>query len=254
MILSGTYMFPLYGIHYFATHPSLWAFYVTVIIPQLVFIFLIYTLTYVLLYPIQAFFAVIFSGPAGLITVWFTVLQQAGFISTFLCATLLMPEIQKVAFDAVLSRECQDDVVLLGKLRRIVKVPFLIKFGHTVLAVPSMIILPFIIFRGFIFILIGSIPILGPFIVSIIQAPTKGLQSHSRYFVLKGFDDRQIKALYRENTGQYMGFGLVANILESIPFLNIFFMFTNTIGAALWAVSIEKNLKKKSGKIILNQE
>jgi hypothetical protein len=31
-------------------------------------------------------------------------------------------------------------------------------------------------------------------------------------------------------------------LLEMIPFLGIFFTFTNTVGAALWAADLEKNL------------
>lgn len=34
-------------------------------------------------------------------------------------------------------------------------------------------------------------------------------------------------------------FGTVATLLEMVPFLNIFFSFTNAVGAALWAADIE---------------
>jgi len=36
-------------------------------------------------------------------------------------------------------------------------------------------------------------------------------------------------------------FGTVATLLELIPFASIFFTFTNTVGAALWAADIESN-------------
>lgn len=36
-------------------------------------------------------------------------------------------------------------------------------------------------------------------------------------------------------------FGVTAFLLEMIPFANILFSFTNTVGAALWAADIEKN-------------
>ena len=40
-----------------------------------------------------------------------------------------------------------------------------------------------------------------------------------------------------------MGYGVVALWLQLFPFINMFFMFTNTLGAALWAVDIEQQEK-----------
>jgi len=39
----------------------------------------------------------------------------------------------------------------------------------------------------------------------------------------------------------FHSFGTVATLLELIPFASIFFTFTNTVGAALWAADIEGN-------------
>lgn len=36
-------------------------------------------------------------------------------------------------------------------------------------------------------------------------------------------------------------FGVTAFLLEMIPFINLFFVFTNTVGAALWAADLEKS-------------
>jgi hypothetical protein len=35
-------------------------------------------------------------------------------------------------------------------------------------------------------------------------------------------------------------FGIAATLLEMIPFANLIFAFTNTVGAALWAADIER--------------
>lgn len=202
---------------------------------------------YVTLYPVEAFLSLLFYGPAGLISAWFTVLQQSGVISAFIVTFLLMPEIQKVAFDAVLSREYSDDVVLMAKLRRQNKVPFLARCGQVVWSLPAKLILPYTLLKTILLLIISAIPLIGPLLVIFIQAPTKGLQAHARYFSLKGYDQKQIKQIYKLNTGQYMGFGVVANFLESIPLLSVFFMFTNTVGAALWVIDIEKGQKSLYG-------
>lgn len=201
---------------------------------------------YLMFYPLQAFFAVVFYGPAGFVSTWFTVLQQSGLVSTFLVTFLLMPEIQKVAFDAVLCKECADDVVLIGKLRRVANVPFLVRWGRMIWALPNMLVLPFTFIRAIIMFLLNSIPVIGPIMVVVIQAPTNGLRAHSRYFTLKDYDKKQIKQVYKKNRGQYMGFGIVANFLETIPLFSVLFMFTNTIGAALWVIDIEQKLKQTS--------
>lgn len=157
-----------------------------------------------------------------------------------------MPEVQKIAFDAVLSREYADDIVLLGKLRCIQNVPFIIKFGKKILEIPRVLIVPFILLKALIMLLIGSIPIIGAILVIILQAPSKGLRCHLRYFALKGYDKRQIRSIYNSKRGHYMGFGIMANFLESIPIFSVFFMFTNNIGAAIWAIDIENELKSQN--------
>lgn len=222
----------------------------TILVPQLILTLVIYLLMYLTFYPVQAFFAVIFYGPAGLITTWFTVLQQSGMVSAFIVTFLLMPEIQRVAFDAVLSKEYTQDVVLMGKLRRVVKVPFLVRCGQAIWALPNALILPFHLFKAVAMFVLSSIPVLGPILVVLIQAPSRGLRAHSRYFALKGYNQKQIKLIYKKNTGQYMGFGIVANFLESIPILSIFFMFTNTIGAAIWVIDIEQEIKIKESRLV----
>lgn len=200
---------------------------------------------YFTFYPVEAFIELLLYGPIGLLAAWFTVFQQAGVISSFVVTILLMPEIQRMAFDAVLSKEYTDDVVLLGKLRRNSEVPFLVRIGKLVYRLPEAFIIPFILLKIVVLFMINSIPIVGPIIIIFIKAPTRGLQAHSRYFTLKGYDRRQIKDIYKRNTGHYTGFGLVANIFEAIPLFSLFFMFTNTIGAALWVIDIESEMNLK---------
>jgi hypothetical protein len=36
-------------------------------------------------------------------------------------------------------------------------------------------------------------------------------------------------------------FGVAAFVLEMVPFANLIFAFTNTVGAALWAADLEKS-------------
>jgi uncharacterized protein involved in cysteine biosynthesis len=42
------------------------------------------------------------------------------------------------------------------------------------------------------------------------------------------------------NKPKYIAFGTVCQLLQLVPVVNILFMYTNTVGAALWAVELER--------------
>lgn len=254
---SGTYLYPfivcichlftqlstnVQGIKYFYTHSELWPFYLTIFIPQLILTLFVYLVVFIICFPIQFIVLTLIAGPFVFISTWISVIHQSIVISAFIVTFFMMPEIQRITFDAVLSKEFADDAILLARLRRIVKVPFWIKCGNFIIKIPQALTFPYVVVRAIILVLIGFIPFIGPCIVILLQAPSKGLQSHSRYFIIKGYTKPQIKSYYRENTGGYIGFGIVLLILELIPLLNVFFMFTNNLGAALWAVDLENVL------------
>jgi len=63
----------------------------------------------------------------------------------------------------------------------------------------------------------------------------------------------KLKEWVEKNKGAYIGFGTASQLFEMIPVASIFFTFTNHVGAALWAVDIEKGKKvapEKFGKAI----
>lgn len=43
-------------------------------------------------------------------------------------------------------------------------------------------------------------------------------------------------------------FGTVAMVLQLVPIVSILFSYTNTVGAALWAVDMEKKQRPAEGK------
>lgn len=68
------------------------------------------------------------------------------------------------------------------------------------------------------------------------QGPTY----HSRYFQLKNYTAAQRDAFVDRNKPKYMAFGTAATLLQLIPGASILFMYTNTVGAALWAAELER--------------
>lgn len=182
-------------------------------------------------------------GPGGIPWTWVTILQLSVQASSVLIIWLLMPDIETMVFDGIFSKEFNDDLVMMGKIRNNKKVPFLVQFKTAIFSIPNWTVLPFLIIRAVTIFLFGLIPIIGPLLIAYLKAPTRALQGHSKYFGLKNMGTNEIRSYYRQHKAEYIGFGLFANVLESIPFFNILFIFTNTIGATLWAVQVE-NLKK----------
>merc|ERR1712098_1018617 len=88
---------------------------------------------------------------------------------------------------------------------------------------------------------LNFIPVVGTVIFVALQGRSRGNSVHTRYFQLKKWSNPQKEAWLKENTAPYTAFGTVATLLELIPFASIFFTFTNTVGAALWAADIEGN-------------
>ena len=76
-----------------------------------------------LFFPPQAIVYTLLMGPLGVIGAWYSLILQASTLSIFVVTISLMPHIQRVAYDAILSRECANDVVLMGKLRGIENYP-----------------------------------------------------------------------------------------------------------------------------------
>lgn len=197
----------------------------------------------VTVFPVISAVTIVFMGPVGIGWATYIVTQASIQISSTLMLILVMPEIEKLVFDSILSKEFNDDLVLIAKLRRIKKVPVLVEFTNFLFSVPNLMIIPYFVVRALIIFLFGLIPFIGPLVIAYIKAPTRGLQAQARYFKLKDYTTKEIKAIYKKNKNDYRGFGLMANILESLPIINLFFMYTNTIGAALWVAKIELGLK-----------
>lgn len=88
---------------------------------------------------------------------------------------------------------------------------------------------------------LNFIPIVGTLTFIVLQGRRAGPAAHARYFQLKGWSSTQRDAFVEKNKAAYTSFGLVATLLETVPVVNIFFTFTNQVGAALWAADLERS-------------
>jgi hypothetical protein len=99
---------------------------------------------------------------------------------------------------------------------------------------------PKAIIRYFMYLPLNFIPVVGTFLFVYLQGKRFGPVAHARYFQLKGMSKSQREKHIEEREAAYTSFGVPAVLLELVPFAGIFFTFTNTVGAALWAADMEE--------------
>jgi len=238
-VQSHAYLYPLKGIYYFITHKELWRPLKAKLTPTLTLSVGITTLMFLVAYVPQAAIMAFTSGPVAAVSAALLTLSESSTLINLLSRTFLIEDALVDTFDGtLLSRDCTnlveegrqvkaggDSIARLGKL---LKSPFA-KFT------PNAII------RYVLYLPLNFIPVVGTIIFIILQGKRVGPAGHARYFQLKEWSKRQREVHIEENRGGYTSFGVAAFLLEMIPFANLIFTFTNTVGAALWAADMEKN-------------
>jgi hypothetical protein len=197
------------------------------------------TLMFLVAYLPQAAIMAFTSGPVAAVSAALLTLSESSALINLLSRTFLIEDALVDTFDGtLLSKECTnlveggrqikaggDNIARLGKL---IKRPFA-KFT------PNAMV------RYLLYLPLNFIPVVGTAIFIALQGKRAGPAAHTRYFQLKEWSKRQREIHIEEHRGGYTAFGVAAFLLEMIPFANLIFAFTNTVGAALWAADLEKN-------------
>jgi hypothetical protein len=231
-------------VYFFISHRDLWKPLTSKLAPTLTLSVGITTFMFVFAYLPQMAVMAFTSGPIAAITAALLTLSESSTLINLLSRTFLVEDALIDTFDGtLLTRECTnlveggrqiksggDNIARLGKL---IKKPFA-RFT------PNAII------RYLIYLPLNFIPIVGTAIFILLQGKRAGPAAHTRYFQLKEWNKRQRELHIEEHRGGYTAFGVSAFLLEMIPFANLLFAFTNTVGAALWAADIEKNASTSS--------
>ncbi|KAL2353842.1 hypothetical protein BJ546DRAFT_1062617 [Cryomyces antarcticus] len=235
---SGTYLYPLRGIAFFLSHQSLWKPLTSKLASTVGLGVGITTFMFFFTYLPQAAVLALVNGPLAAISAALLVLSESSTIFTALSKSFLIEEALVDTFDGVLvsknmttlvSQDRQlksgsDPVARLGKL---MSKPFA-KFTPTA------------IIRYFMYLPLNFIPVVGTVMFVLLQGQKFGPHAHERYFTLKKMNARQREEWVNERKAAYTSFGVAAVLLELVPIAGIFFAFTNTVGAALWAADLEQ--------------
>ncbi|KAF2841392.1 hypothetical protein M501DRAFT_1000584 [Patellaria atrata CBS 101060] len=246
-VRSGAYLYPLKGIAYFLTNRSLWKPLLRQLAPTITLGIGVVTFMFAVTYVPQAAVLAIFNGPLAVVTTVLLVLSEASTLFNVLAKSFLINEALVDTFDGtLLSRNLPETV---SKGRELVQGPTSIdKLGKLVKR-PFASFTPKAIIRYFMYLPLNFIPVVGTVLFVILQGRRFGPTAHDRYFQLKGMSKSQREAWVEKKKAAYTSFGIPAVLLEMVPVAGIFFSFTNTVGAALWAADLEKasnGLKKSS--------
>ncbi|KAG5921244.1 hypothetical protein E4U42_005929 [Claviceps africana] len=235
---SRAYLYPLKGVLYFLSHGSLWKPF-TSKIGQLVSVSAavvggMFAFTYL---P-QLAVLVFTSGPFAVVSTVFLVLNESSTIINMISRNFILQQAILDTFDGTLvsrdaiqivrgGREIKSGSDPISRLGKTLKNPFS-KFSPTALL------------RYVMYLPLNFIPVVGTVAFLYLQARNRGEMVHGRYFQLKEWSTSQKREWLDKHTGAYTAFGMIATLLEMIPLANIFFTYTNTVGAALWAADIEE--------------
>jgi len=239
-VKSGAYFYPFTGIVYFVTHRALWKPLYNKLVPTLTLGVGVTTAMFLITYVPQAAVLSLFNGPLAVLTTILLVLSESSTIISVLSKNFLIDEALIDTFDGTLITRNKALLVSDGrdvkagngtdpmsKLGKLIKKPFE-RFTPTA------------IIRYFLYLPLNFIPVVGTAIFIALQGRKTGPAAHARYFQLKQMTRHDREKWIEERKAAYTSFGVGALVLEMIPLAGIFFAFTNTVGAALWAADMEE--------------
>ena len=202
-------------------------------------------------------------GPLAAVSAAILVLSESSTLFTILSKTFLIEEALVDTFDGVLVSKGTTDLVSSGRQIKAGGDP-IARLGRLIKR-PCAKFAPDALIRYFLYLPLNFIPVVGTIAFVILQGRRAGPAAHARYFQLKGWSDSQKRKHIEESKAAYTryveptahqwdfrlilpaSFGVATVLLDLVPVASILFAFTNTVGAALWAVDMEKDSTTSDG-------
>lgn len=243
---SGSYVYPFKGIVYFLTHRALWKPFTSRILPTLGLSLGVFGSMLFFTYVPQLAILVFVNGPLAVFTTGLLILNESSTIVNIISRNFLLQDALLDTFDGTLVARNATSIVSEGRQLKSGSDP-ISRLGK-ILKSPFSKFSPQAIVRYVMYLPLNFIPVVGTIMFLLIQGRGRGKTVHGRYFQLKEWSQSQQQDWLSRHTGPYTTFGTIATLLEMIPVLSMFFTFTNTVGAALWAADLEqKNTSMSQG-------
>jgi uncharacterized protein involved in cysteine biosynthesis len=220
--------YPVLGIGYFAKTPRLWikVFCHLLVAVAISFAAIILLFVFVLKLQVDAFSSLIPGGWAWAVSVILVIAESA--VVTLLTGLIYLQAFAlDDIFDNVMKKHGFGD---LQKHTPGGTARGFYRFLHPIFyALTMLMALP-----------LNLIPIIGSYMFLVCCAYFASWGAHLHYFDIKGLTWSESKSYIQQNWSNYFQFGSIAGMLEAIPLIGLFFMMTNVIGGALWAIDLEK--------------
>jgi uncharacterized protein involved in cysteine biosynthesis len=195
----------------------------------------------------QSFVLTFVSGPLAWISTIALVLSESAALITIIARTFLLGEALTDTFDLVLLTAGKNQLVQNGReltsdnSSPMARLGSLAKKPLSKLSIQPLI-------RYLFRLPLNFIPVVGTAVFLMVQGREMGPAMHDRYFALKGYTEAQREEFLKRNKAGYMIFGAVCTLLQMVPLANVLFLYTNVVGAALWAVELERKGVMAPGK------
>lgn len=241
---TPSFLYPLKGIWYFATHRYLHPLLQSRLLPLTLLSTCILVLLFLTAYlPIVAFLALFHYQGSAWVNGTFFILGIGNLLIALLFEAMFVDHTQVDIFDAVMVAEGYEHLV---KTRRHVvdDIDETNPVERLGLRDKGAKFAPFSfrqIFEFLILLPLNFLPFAGVPLFLLLTGYRAGPLINWRYFALKGFTKKERNAFVtaKRRRWEYMWFGTVYMILQLIPVLSMFFLLTSAVGSALWSVRLE---------------
>ncbi|SGY13346.1 BQ5605_C010g05840 [Microbotryum silenes-dioicae] len=225
---SGAYLYPIYGLIYFLRNPKLFNSVRVALYHGVMWSICITVGMFIVTYLPQVAVLSVVSGP----------LESYAITNVVLKSFLLAGATDKL-FDAVLVNKGLSSLVERGRevnstrgggavLGKSLLKPISSKFSTEGL-VRYVLTLP-----------LNLVPAVGTIFFLFFNGRSSGPAALNRYFQLKGFDKQEKKAFVDQYHPGLTSLGAAQLALGLVPIVGTIFTFSNAVGAALYAVDLEK--------------
>lgn len=233
---SNAFLYPFTGISFFFSNfTQLSPILLSVMIPYGIIHVYTYSILLTALLPLNMFIHSLYMGPFGIQLGIISAIHQCSCVNNYIFKQFLIPGKLTKVFDTTLCISGLDRIVIPGKLKRLVPKSFGSKIMDlNLISIASQ--LAHLTYKVF----VSFIPIFGPIVTGYNRSISISMDSQSRMWQLTRLRHRQIKYYAKENEVSLFIFGSICQFLESIPFLGLFFCFTDTCGGALMAGDVYK--------------
>ncbi|KAF2131888.1 hypothetical protein P153DRAFT_364366 [Dothidotthia symphoricarpi CBS 119687] len=243
-VRSGAYLYPFKGIVYFFSHRALWRPLAAKLVPTMSLGLGVTIFMFAVTYVPQAAVLAIFNGPLAVLTTFLLVLSESSTIFSILSKNFLIDDALIDTFDGTLL--CRNMTSLVSTERQIKSGSDPVAKLGKLVSKPFAKFTPKAMIRYLMYLPLNFIPVFGTVLFVILQGRKFGPTAHARYFQLKQMKPREKQDFIENRKAAYASFGVPAVLLELVPIVGIFFSFTNTVGAALWAADMEQG--RQSGQ------